>query len=235
MSTPELTVLPGASAPEASSLPRDAGWLRAARQARWLAWASLVWMGIEGGVGIFAGIQAHSLGVVTWAASSFVEALASLIVVWRFTGHRMLSPSSEARAQRWVAGSFFLLAPYFAIEAIRKLIGGEGADATVLAIALTSSAVLLMPLLGVAKHSLGRRLGSAATAGEGTQNLLCAAQALAALIAVAGSGAGLAFLDPVAALAIAAIALREGFESWRGQACCDPIAQGLGGEDACCD
>jgi divalent metal cation (Fe/Co/Zn/Cd) transporter len=235
VSTPGLTVLPGASAPEAPPATRDAGWLRAARHAKWLAWASLVWMGIEGGVGIFAGIQAHSIGVVTWAASSFVEALASLIVVWRFTGHRMLSPSSEARAQRWVAASFFLLAPYFATEAIRKLVAGEGADATVLAIALTSSAVALMPLLGFAKLRLGRRLGSRATAGEGTQNLLCAAQALAALVAVVGSGAGLAFLDPVAALVIAAIALREGLEGWRGEACCDPIAPGLRDEDTCCD
>ena len=226
MSTPELTVLP--SAPQTAPL-RDAGWLRAARQAKWLAWVSLGWMGIEGGLGIFAGLQAHSLGVVTWAASSFVEALASLIVVWRFTGGRTLSPSSEARAQRWVAASFFLLAPYFVIEAVRKLIGGEGAEATVLAIALTSSAVVLMPLLGIAKLRLGRRLGSGATAGEGTQNLLCAAQALAALIAVVGSGAGLAFLDPVAALAIAAIALREGLEGWRGEACCDPVVPGLHG------
>ena len=219
------------SAPRTAPVaPRDAGWLRAARQAKWLAWASLVWMGVEGGLGIFAGIQAHSIGVVTWAASSFVEALASLIVVWRFTGRRTLSPSSEARAQRWVAASFFLLAPYFVVEAIRKLISGEGAEATVLAIALTSSAVVLMPLLGFAKLRLARRLGSGATAGEGTQNLLCAGQALAALIAVAGSGAGLWFLDPLAALAIAAVALREGVEGWRGDACCDPAVPDPHGE-----
>jgi divalent metal cation (Fe/Co/Zn/Cd) transporter len=223
VSTPELTTLPSAAQAAPPAIRRDAGWLRAARQAKWLAWASLVWMGLEGGLGIFAGIQAHSLGVVTWAASSFVEALASLIVVWRFTGHRMLSASSEARAQRWVAASFFLLAPYFVIEAVRKLISGEGADATVLAIALTSSAVVLMPLLGFAKLRLGRRLGSGATAGEGTQNLLCAGQALAALVAVVGAGAGLAFLDPLAALAIAAVALHEGLEGWRGEACCDPV------------
>jgi divalent metal cation (Fe/Co/Zn/Cd) transporter len=235
VSTRELTVPP--SAPEtAVPVPlRDAGWLRAARQAKWLAWVSLAWMGIEGGLGVFAGVQAHSLGVVTWAASSFVEALASLIVVWRFTGRRTLSSSSEARAQRWVAASFFLLAPYFVVEAARKLISGEGADATVLAIALTSSAVVLMPLLGFAKLRLGRRLGSGATSGEGTQNLLCAAQAAAALVAVAGSGAGLAFLDPLAALAIAAVALRQGLQGWRGEACCDPVVPGLHSnrEDEC--
>jgi hypothetical protein len=218
MSTTEFKLRAGGALPSPGA---DKHWLRAARQARWLAWASLVWMGIEGGVGVLAGVQAHSLGVVTWAASSFVEALASLIVVWRFTGRRMLSPTSEVRAQRWVAASFFLLAPYFVVEALRKLLAGEGADATALAIALTSSAVVLMPALGWAKLRLGRRLESGATAGEGVQNLMCAAQALIALVAVVGSGIGLAFLDPVAALVIAALAIREGVEGWRGaDACC---------------
>jgi divalent metal cation (Fe/Co/Zn/Cd) transporter len=78
-----------------------------------------------------------------------------------------------------------------------------------------------MPLLGWAKLRLGRRLDSGATAGEGVQNLMCAAQALMALVAVIGSGAGLAFLDPVAALAIAGIALKEGVEGWReAKSCC---------------
>jgi divalent metal cation (Fe/Co/Zn/Cd) transporter len=201
-------------------------------------------MGVEGFVGVLAGVQAHSLGVVTWAASSFVEALASLIVVWRFTGRRTLSPASEARAQKWVAASFFLLAPYFVIEAIRKLINGGAAHATFLAVALTGSAIVLMPLLGWAKLRLGERLGSGATAGEGVQNLMCAVQAGAALVALAGAGIGLWFLDPVAALVIAAVALKEGRDGWRGeQACCTPL-HGLDGaaqrssgsacDDNCC-
>jgi hypothetical protein len=182
-------------------------------------------MSVEGFVGVLAGVQAQSLGVVTWAATSFVEALASLIVVWRFTGQRTLSATSEARAQKWVAASFFLLAPYFVIEAIRKLIGGDSAThATVLAIALTVSAIVLMPLLGRAKLRLAARLHSGATAGEGIQNMMCAVQAATALVAVAGAGAGLAFLDPVAALVIAAIALKEGRDGWRGEGtCCTPV------------
>jgi len=171
-----------------------------------------------------AGLQAHSLGVVTWAASSFVEALAALIVVWRFTGQRTLSATSEARAQRWVAASFFLLAPYFVVEAIRKLLNGGETHATVLAVALTGSAIILMPLLGWAKLRLGRQLNSGATSGEGIQNLMCAVQAAAALIALAGAGIGLSWLDPVAALAIAAIALKEGRDGWRGEdTCCAPM------------
>jgi hypothetical protein len=202
----------------------DAGWFRAARLARLLAWASLAWMALEGGVGVVAGLQADSISVLTWAAGSVVEGLASVIVVWRFTGRRTLSPESERRAQRWVGGSFFLLAPFFLYEAIDRLVTGDAhAETTVLAVALTASSVVLMPALGWAKLRLGRRLDSGATAGEGVQNLLCAGQALAALIAVSAAGAGLAVVDPLAALAIAAVAAWEGAALWRGAdgcACC---------------
>jgi hypothetical protein len=224
MSTFELPVVRQGPAAGAAAVTPSAAWLRAARQAKLLAWVSLAWMSVEGFVGVLAGLQAHSLGVVTWAASSFVEALASLIVVWRFTGRRTLSPTSEARAQRWVAASFFLLAPYFVLEAIRKLIVGGDTHTTGLAVALTASAIVLMPLLGWAKLRLGTQLGSCATSGEGIQNIMCAVQAAAALVAVVGAGIGLSFLDPVAALAIAAIALKEGRDGWRGEdTCCSPM------------
>ncbi len=212
---------------------RGTAWLEAARRARMLAWVSLAWMSIEGVAGVAAGLQARSLGVVTWAASSFVEALASLLVVWRFTGRRTLSATSEVRAQRLVGASFFLLAPYFVVEAVRKLLDGGRTDATVFAVLLTGSAIVLMPLLGWAKVRLGRRLGSGATRGEGVQNLLCAGQAAAALAALVGAGAGFWWLDPVAALAIAAIALREGRDGWRGTSCCAPIPVRVA--DAPCD
>jgi predicted Co/Zn/Cd cation transporter (cation efflux family) len=220
----ELSVVRQAPAAGDAPVRPSAAWLRAARQAKVLAWVSLAWMSVEGFVGVLAGIQAHSLGVVTWAASSFVEALASLIVVWRFTGWRTLSPTSEARAQKWVAASFFLLAPYFVVEAIRKLINGGETHVTVLAVALTVSAIVLMPLLGWAKLRLGRQLESRATAGEGIQNLMCAVQAATALVAVAGAGIGVSFLDPIAALVIAGIALKEGRDGWRGaDTCCSPV------------
>ena len=209
-----------AAAAVGSAAPRGAtAWLRAARQARWLAWASLVWMTLEGVGGVVAGVQANSISVLTWAAGSAVEGLASAIVIWRFTGHRSLSEHSERRAQRWVAASFFLLAPYLVYEAVHRLLTGADAQATTPAIALTASSVMLMPLLGYAKVRLGRRLDSDATAGEGVQNLLCAGQALAALVALIGAGAGAAFVDPLAALAIAAIAGKEGVDLWRGEEC----------------
>ena len=223
MSTFELPVVQQVP-PSPGATPRSTAWLRTARRSKLLAWASLAWMSVEGFVGIVAGVQAHSLGVVTWAASSFVEAAASLIVVWRFSGHRTLSLTSEARAQKWVAASFFLLAPYFVIEAIRKLVNGGNTHTTVLAIALAASAIVLMPLLGRAKLRLAKQLDSGATAGEGIQNIICAIQAATALVAVVGAGIGLSFLDPIAALLIAAIALKEGHDGWRGQdTCCTPI------------
>jgi len=215
---------------------RDERWLRAARSARTLAWISLLWMTVEGLVGLLAGLQANSISVVTWAASSAVEGLASAIVIWRFTGARTMSEHAEQRAQRWVAGSFFLLVPYFLYEAIHRLAIGEAAETYPLAIVLTATSVVGMPLLGWAKLHLGRLLGSGATAGEGMQNLLCAGQAAAALLAVATAGS-LPWLDPVAAIAIAGVAAKEGVDLWRGEeSCCPPLGfeDAHGCEEQCC-
>jgi divalent metal cation (Fe/Co/Zn/Cd) transporter len=213
MSAPELT--------SATASARDADWLRAARWARRLAWASLLWMAAEGLVGIAAGLSAASIALLGWALSSAVEGLASVIVVWRFTGSRTLSETAEARAQKAVAVSFWLLAPYVALESVRELVGRHQPDISLLGIALTLSSLILMPALGIAKHRLGRRLGSGATAGEGTQNLLCAYLAAAVLAGLLGNAAfGWWWLDPLAGLVVAGVAVREGLEAWRGDACC---------------
>ena len=95
------TELPMVTAPSAPSTPvRDEGWLRAARRARQLSWASLVWMSIEGIFGLIAGFEANSLSLIIWAASSFVEGLASMTIIWRFTGSRVHSGTSERTAQK---------------------------------------------------------------------------------------------------------------------------------------
>jgi len=203
------------------SIARDAGWMRAARLARWLAWASLRWMTVEGAVGLAAGFGAGSIALVGWALSSVVEGLASIIVIWRFTGSRTLSATAEARAQRAVAVSFWLLAPYVAVESVRDLVAGDRPDVAPLGIAITVSSLVLMPALGVAKRRLGDRLGSGATAGEGTQNLLCAWLAAAVLVGLVANGLfGWWWLDPIAGLAVAAVAVREGRDAWRGEGCC---------------
>lgn len=211
---------PPAVEPSGPAVHRDAGWLRAARRARWLSYVSLVWMLAEGVAGIIAGAQAHSIAVISWAIGSAVEAAAAVIVIVRFTAANRFSETAERRAQKWVAGSFFVLIPYILYESVSKLINGGQPERTWLAIALLALSIVLMPLLGWAKHRLGTRLDSGATAGEGTQNLLCAAQGAVGLVGLIAGSAGAGFLDPVAALAIAAIAAKEGTELWHGEECC---------------
>jgi len=144
-----------------------------------------------------------------------------VIIVWRFTGTRTLSPTAEARAQKAVAVSFFLLAPYIAVDAAQALIAREQASTSWLGVGLSIASLLAMPLLGAAKRRLGARLGSAATAGEGAQNLICAYLAAAVLVGLlANTLFGLWWLDPLVALGIAGLAVREGIEAWKGEQCC---------------
>lgn len=199
----------------------DPGWLRAAAWARRLAWISLVWMGVEGGVGLWQGFASHSISLTGWALGSAVEGVASVIVVWRFTGARTLSQTAELRAQRAVAVSFWLLAPYIAAQSLANLVTGQQAESTLIAMVLTSVAMLEMPVLGRTKHKLAARLGSAATAGEGTQNYLCGVQAAAVLLVLAVTAVwpGGWWVDPLVGLGIAAVAVREGVGAWRGDGC----------------
>jgi len=216
VSTRELTVI------EPAPITRSREWHRHARRARLLSWFSLIWMTIEGVVGVVTGIVAGSIALQAFGISSAVEGLASVIVIWRFTGARTLSETSERRAQKAVAISFWLLVPYVAAEALYKLLVNAEAETSYLGIGLTISSLILMPLLGRAKFKLGSRLGSAATAGEGTQNILCAYLAAAVLIGLLGNTLfGLWWLDPLAAFVVAGLAIKEGRESWRGEGCCD--------------
>jgi divalent metal cation (Fe/Co/Zn/Cd) transporter len=142
-----------------------------------------------------------------------------VIVIWRFTGGRTISPDAERRAQKWVAISFYLLAPYVAAEAIEALIEGAAAETSWLGIGLTAGTLVICPWLGRAKQRIGTKLGSRATYGEGTQNVLCAILAAAVLVGLAANTLfGLWWLDP-AALVIAPICLREGQKAWRGEEC----------------
>jgi len=206
----------------ADETARDEQWRRAARAARRLSWVSLAWMCTEGAVGLWQGLAAGSVALTGWALGSLVEGLASVIVIWRFTGSRTLSQTAEHRAQRGVAVSFWLLAPYIAAESVRDLASGHHAEATVIGMVLTAVALVAMPVLGRAKRKLAARLGSAATAGEGSQNYLCAAQSAAVLAGLALTAAwpGGWWLDPAIGLGIAAVAVREGTESWHGDGCC---------------
>jgi len=207
--------------PERGAEERGAEWHQAARAARWLSWFSLAWMTAEGALGLTAGVDGGSISLVAWALGSVIEGLAAVIVIWRFTGSRLASQDAERRAQRAVAVSFFLLAPYVAAEAAWDLASGHRATASALGLAVTAASLVLMPALGYAKRRLGARLESGATAGEGTQNLLCAAQAGAVLAGLAATAAwGWSWLDPAVALLLAGWAVREGISAWHGDDCC---------------
>lgn len=202
------------------ALPGGAEWRRLAARARTLSWISLAWMGAEGTIAIVAGVLAGSIALIGFGIDSAIEGLASLVIVWRFTGARALSPATERRAQRLVAIQFLLLAPYVAAESTRALLTGHQPHASWLGIGLAVSSLIGMPALGLAKQRIGARLGSGATRAEGAQNLLCAALAGALLLGLLGNAlAGLWWLDPAVGLLIAAVAVREGVLSWRGQGC----------------
>jgi divalent metal cation (Fe/Co/Zn/Cd) transporter len=209
MSTPEI------------ALHGSPVYLREARKAKWLSWASLGYMALEGAVAIIAGIAAGSIALIGFGLDSAIEGFASVVIVWRFTSWRTLSHEAENRAQKLVAIQFFILAPYVGIESIRALLDGHHAEVSVVGIALAASSLVAMPWLGRAKQRIGTRIGSSATASEGKQNLLCAYLAGALLVGLLGNAVfGAWWLDPVVGLLIAGLAIQEGRESWRGDACC---------------
>ena len=188
--------------------------------AKLLSSLTLVWLGIEGVIGVIAGMLAGSIALTAFGLDSAIEGLASVIVIWRFTGTRTLSADAERRAQRRVAISFFLLAPYVAAEAIETLIDGAAAETSWLGIGLTAGTLVICPWLGLAKQRIAEKLGSRATYGEGTQNVLCAFLAGAVLVGLAANTLlGLWWLDPTIALLISAICVREGQKAWRGEEC----------------
>jgi divalent metal cation (Fe/Co/Zn/Cd) transporter len=186
-----------------------------------LSWLSLVWMTIEGAVAIAAGIVAGSIALVGFGLDSAIEGFASVIIIWRFTGRRVFSHDAEQRAQKLVAIQFFLLAPYVAVESVKGLVTGEHPDVSWVGIGLAIGSVIFMPMLGIAKQRLADQLGSAATAGEGRQNMLCAYLAGALLVGLLGNAiAGTWWLDPAVGLLIAGVAVKEGAEAWQGEGCC---------------
>lgn len=215
------------SPPTPAPIDRDT-YRRLAERVKLLSWVSLAYMTLEGSTAILAGILAGSVALVGFGLDSAIEGFASAIIVWRFTGARMFSDAAERRAQKLVALQFFLLAPYVGFESVQALVAGERPDVSWLGIVLSASSLVVMPYLGIAKQRIADRIGSAATKGEGRQNMLCAHLAGALLVGLLGNAAlGAWWLDPLIGLLIAAVALKEGLEAWRGEGCActsDPLA-----------
>jgi divalent metal cation (Fe/Co/Zn/Cd) transporter len=242
VSTVELPTLPAETATPAlasrpvASISRER-YEQLARRVRLLSWLSLGWMTVEGAVAITAGVVASSIALVGFGLDSVIEGVASLIIIWRFSGHRVFSYAAEQRAQKLVAVQFFLLAPYVAFESVKALIGGEHPDVSWVGIGLAVGSMTFMPMFGIAKERLADQLGSAATKGEGRQNMLCAYLAGALFVGLLGNAlVGAWWLDPAVGLLIAAVAVKEGREAWRGEGCCvsSPL-DGAGFADQCCE
>ncbi len=192
------------------------------RRARRLAWGGIGYHVLEAAVAVGAGLAAGSIALMGFGADSLIESVAGLIVVWLFTGARLGSTVAERRAQQLIAISFYVLAAYVGIESVRLLLGGHEPEVSWLGIGLAAFTVVTMPLLAAWKRRVGRALNSSAAVKEASQTQLCAYLSIALLIGLGANAVfGLWWMDPAAALFIAAVAVREGRESWRGEGCCD--------------
>jgi divalent metal cation (Fe/Co/Zn/Cd) transporter len=196
------------------------GRLASERRARLLAWIGNGWHLVEFAIALGAGLAAGSIALVGFGFDSLIEALSGGVIVWLFTGGRGASAAAERRAQQLVAGGYFVLAAYVAVESVRDLVGGHHPEASWIGIGLAAFTAPTMPLLARAKRRVGQELGSSAVVSEAGQNQLCAYLSIALLLGLlANAVAGWWWADPGAALVIGALAVREGRESWRGESC----------------
>jgi divalent metal cation (Fe/Co/Zn/Cd) transporter len=198
---------------------------RLGRRAQLLAGISVTYNVVEAVIAVTAGLVAGSVALVGFGLDSVVEVSSGLIILWQFR-HRM-PEAREKTALRLMALSFFGLAAYISFESVRWLVTGHEPDSSVVGIALAATSLVVMPFLSWAQRRTGRALGSHAVVADSTQTLLCtylSAVLLAGLLLNATSG--WYWADPVAGLVIAAVAVHEGREAWRGEGCCGPTGGG---------
>lgn len=195
---------------------------RLGRRAQQLAAASVVYNGVEAVVAITAGAAASSIALVGFGLDSIVEMSSGLVILWQF--RHPLPETRERQALRLIAVSFFALATYVSFESVRALLGGGDADASRVGIAIAAVSLMVMPFLSWAQRRTGRRLGSATVVADSTQTLLCTYLSAVLLVGLVLNAAfGWWWADAVVGLVVAGIAVREGREAWRGEACtCGP-------------
>lgn len=215
---------------------------RLGRRAQQLAAASVAYNLVEAVVAITAGLVAGSVALVGFGLDSVVEVSSGLIILWQFR-HR-LPESREQQALRLMALSFFALAAYVTFESVRALLGDHDPDPSMVGIWLAVASLMVMPFLSWAQRRTGRALGSNAVVADSTQTLLCTYLSAVLLVGlVLNATLGWSWADPIAGLVIAAVAVREGLEAWRGENCgCGPVGIGAEDQDAgggcsdgCCD
>ena len=205
----------------------DADRERLQARARLLARGGLAWHGVEAAIAIAAGAVAGSIALIAFGADSLIEALAGILVLWRFAVTRADSETAERRAQRLIAITFWLLAAYVTVDATITLAAGDHPASSPVGIGLSIVTLIAMPLLADAKANVAQQLNSSAGRSESRQNMLCAYLSAALLVGLTLNAVfGWWWADPATALIIAGVAAREGRESWRGESCCTT--------DGCC-
>ncbi len=192
---------------------------RLERRAVRLAWATIAWNVVEAVVALAAGMAAGSVALVGFGLDSSVEVMSAMVIVWQFRG---LAETRERRALKLIAVSFFALAAYVAVRAIVDLSQRAEPRSSVVGIGLAIASLLVMPVLAKAKRRNGKAMGSTTVVADSNQTKLCAY--LSAILLgglILNATVGWWWADPLAALAIAALAANEGREAWRGEACDD--------------
>ena len=206
-----------------------------ARRIRWFVAATITYNVIEAAVALTEGARVSSTALVGFGLDSVIEICSAAALAWQFAG---ADPEArEKTALRIIAFSFFALAAYVTVDSVRALTGTDEADPSTIGITLATVSLLIMPMLSWAQRRAGRELGSASAVADSTQTLLCtylSAILLAGLLV--NSLFGWSWADPVAALTIAAIAVREGLDAWHGHTCCPTPTTTTGPEcsDHCC-
>lgn len=186
-----------------------------------LAWATIAWNVVEAVVAIGAGAAAGSIALVGFGLDSTVEVMSAAVIVWQLRGER-LAEARERRALRLIAVSFFALAAYVLVQAVIDLFGKSEPDTSGVGIGLAVASLIVMPLLARMKRRVGALMASATVLADSNQTQLCtylSAILLGGLIL--NATVGWWWADPVAAIAIAALAVNEGRQAWRGETCDD--------------
>jgi divalent metal cation (Fe/Co/Zn/Cd) transporter len=189
------------------------------RRVRWLVAATITYNVIEAVVAITAGTAASSTALIGFGLDSVIEVASAVAVAWQFSG---ADPEARERtALKVIAVSFFALAAYVTVESVRALAGGADADHSTVGIVLAAVSLAVMPGLSYAQRRAGRELGSASAVADSKQTLLCTYLSGVLLVGlILNSVWGWSWADPLVALVIAAVAVREGRAAWRGDHCC---------------
>lgn len=185
------------------------------RRVRFIVAFTITYNVIEAVVAITAGVLASSAALIGFGLDSVVEVLSAVAVAWQFT--RKDPERWEKATVRAIGLAFFALAAYVSIDAIVGLISQEGPEHSPLGIGITALSLLVMPVLAWFETRTGRELGSKSVLADARQLLLCVYLSGAVFVGlIVNSLFGWWWADSVAALIVAALAVREGIEAWRG-------------------